>query len=167
MTEINSVNAVQTQTSALSTETDEDELSSATKSELEALGIPITDGMTEAEAQEKIQEAKLEKQAEMGAQPAATETELMADVKTLAGEMGVAYSDTDDTETIITNIAAELEAQIDEAENNPQELSVLVGYFNQLKNLDETFDEIQTVQEKIFAAMNFAATKNKQEHGLE
>ena len=167
MAQINSINAVDTQTAALGVQAEEeDELSTSTKKELEALGIPVTEGMTEAQAQQKIQEARLQKQAEAGIQPDVSEAELMADVKTLAGNIGVAYSDSDDTEEILINIANELEAQIDDAENNPQELSTLMGYFNQLKNLDTVFEEMQTVQSAIYSAMDLVATKNKQEHGL-
>lgn len=169
MTQINSVNGAEAQNSVLGFQAgeEEEELSTATRRELEALGIPVTEGMTEAQAQQKIQEARLQKQAEGMAQPAVTETELMADVKTLAGTIGVVYSESDDTEEILANIADELEAQIDEAEANPQELSTLMGYFNQLKNLDAIFDEIQTVQNSIYKAMDLAAAKNKQELGLE
>lgn len=168
MTQIDSINAAEAQTAALGVQAEEeDELSTSTKKELEALGIPVTEGMTEAQAQQKIQEARLQKQAEAGAQPDVSEAELMADVKTLAGNIGVAYSESDDTEEILINIANELEAQIDDAENNPQELSTLMGYFNQLKNLDTVFEEIQSVQSAIYAAMDMAAVKNKQEHRLE
>lgn len=168
MTQINSINAADTQTAALGVQAEEeDELSTSTKKELEALGIPVTEGMTESQAQQKIQEARLQKQAEAGMQPDVSEAEFMADVKTLAGNIGVAYSESDDTEEILINIANELEAQIDEAENNPQELSTLMGYFNQLKNLDTVFEEMQSVQTAIYAAMDMVATKNKQEHGLE
>lgn len=168
MAQINSINAADTQTAALGVQAEEeDELSTSTKKELEALGIPVTEGMTESQAQQKIQEARLQKQAEAGIQPDVSEAELMADVKTLAGNIGVAYSESDDTEEILINIANELEAQIDEAENNPQELSTLMGYFNQLKNLDTVFEEMQSVQTAIYAAMDMVATKNKQEHGLE
>ena len=168
MTQINSINAADTQTAALGVQAEEeDELSTSTKKELEALGIPVTEGMTESQAQQKIQEARLQKQAEAGIQPDVSEAELMADVKTLAGNIGVAYSESDDTEEILINIANELEAQIDEAENNPQELSTLMGYFNQLKNLDTVFEEMQSVQTAIYAAMDMVATKNKQEHSLE
>lgn len=168
MTQINSINAADTQTAALGVQAEEeDELSTSTKKELEALGIPVTEGMTESQAQQKIQEARLQKQAEAGMQPDVSEAELMADVRTLAGNIGVAYSESDDTEEILINIANELEAQIDEAENNPQELSTLMGYFNQLKNLDTVFEEMQSVQTAIYAAMDMVATKNKQEHGLE
>lgn len=168
MTQINSINAADTQTAALGVQAEEeDELSTSTKKELEALGIPVTEGMTESQAQQKIQEARLQKQAEAGIQPDVSEAELMADVKTLAGNIGVAYSESDDTEEILINIANELEAQIDEAENNPQELSTLMGYFNQLKNLDTVFEEMQSVQTAIYAAMDMVAAKNKQEHGLE
>lgn len=168
MAQINSINAADTQTAALGVQAEEeDELSTSTKKELEALGIPVTEGMTESQAQQKIQEARLQKQAEAGIQPDVSEAELMADVKTLAGNIGVAYSESDDTEEILINIANELEAQIDEAENNPQELSTLMGYFNQLKNLDTVFEEMQSVQTAIYAAMDMVAAKNKQEHGLE
>lgn len=167
MAEINAINATEVQTSAVGVQAEEeDELSTATKKELEALGIPVTEGMTEAEAQEKIQEAKLQKQAAVG-EDAPSEAEIMADVKTLASQIGVVYSDSDDTEEILANIADELEAQIDEAENNPNELSTLMGYFNKLKDLDTVFDEMQSVQETIYAAMDMVATKNKKEHGLE
>ncbi len=168
MAQINSINAADTQTAALGVQAEEeDELSTSTKKELEALGIPVTEGMTESQAQQKIQEARLQKQAEAGIQPDVSEAELMADVKTLAGNIGVAYSESDDTEEILINIANELEAQIDEAENNPQELSTLMGYFNQLKNLDTVFEEMQSVQTAIYAAMDMVAAKNKQEHSLE
>lgn len=167
MAEINAINATEVQTSAVGVQAEEeDELSTATKKELEALGIPVTEGMTEAEAQEKIQEAKLQKQAAVG-EDAPSEAEIMADVKTLASQIGVVYSDSDDTEEILANIADELEAQIDEAENNPNELSTLIGYFNKLKDLDTVFDEMQSVQETIYAAMDMVAAKNKKEHGLE
>ncbi len=167
MAEINAINATEVQTSAVGVQAEEeDELSTATKKELEALGIPVTEGMTEAEAQEKIQEAKLQKQAAVG-EDAPSEAEIMADVKTLASQIGVVYSDSDDTEEILANIADELEAQIDEAENNPNELSTLMGYFNKLKDLDTVFDEMQSVQETIYAAMDMVAAKNKKEHGLE
>lgn len=167
MAEINAINATEVQTSALGVQAEEEEeLSTATKKELEALGIPVTEGMTEAEAQEKIQEAKLQKQAAVG-EDAPSEAEIMADVKTLASQIGVVYSDSDDTEEILANIADELEAQIDEAENNPNELSTLMGYFNKLKDLDTVFDEMQSVQETIYAAMDMVAAKNKKEHGLE
>ena len=168
MAQINSINAADTQTAALGVQAEEeDELSTSTKKELEALGIPVTERMTESQAQQKIQEARLQKQAEAGIQPDVSEAELMADVKTLAGNIGVAYSESDDTEEILINIANELEAQIDEAENNPQELSTLMGYFNQLKNLDTVFEEMQSVQTAIYAAMDMVAAKNKQEHSLE
>lgn len=166
MTQINSVNAAQTQAAALGAQEETDELSASTKKQLEALGITVTDGMTESEAQQKIQQARLERQAQEGAQMP-SETELMADIKTLAGQIGVVYSDSDDTEAILASIGEELEAQIDESENNPQELSTLMGYFNQLRTLDTTYDEIQSVQDKIYAAMDLVSQGRKQALGLE
>ena len=112
MTQITSVNAAQTQAAALGAQEETDELSASTKKQLEALGITVTDGMTESEAQQKIQQARLERQAQEGAQMP-SETELMADIQTLAGQIGVVYSDSDDTEAILASIGEELEAQID------------------------------------------------------
>ncbi len=159
MAQINSVNATDKQF-ATQVAQKEESLSETTQKELEALGIPVTEGMTETQAQQKIQEVKLQQQSTEGQ---ITETELMADIKTLASQIGVVYSEYEDTEEILVNIAEELEAQIDEAEHNPQELSTLMGYFNRLKGLDTLFDEINSVQNKIYTAMDIVATNKKQE----
>jgi len=167
MAQINSINAADKQVAMLGMQPEENLLSETTQKELEALGIPVTEGMTEAQAQQKILEVKQERQALQAENELPTDVELMADVKTLAGQIGVAYSEDQDTEEILINISEELEAQIDDAENNPQELSTLMGYFNRLKGLDSLFDEIQDVQNKIYTAMDIVATSKKRAHGFE
>ena len=42
-----------------------------------------------------------------------------------------------------------------------------MGYFNQLRTLDTTYDEIQSVQDKIYAAMDLVSQDRKQALGLE
>lgn len=80
------------------------------------------------------------------------------ELKTLAGQIGVVYSERETPEEILTRIAEELEAQIDEAENNPQELSTLMGYFNKLKGIDAMLDEINSVRNNIYTAMDLVTT---------
>lgn len=164
-TEINATQSAQLKTASAGTGTTE-ELSEETKRQLEALGITATAGMTEAEAQEMIDEAREEK-AENGAAPAAAgATEISYDIKTLASVVGLSYEDTDTPDDILAAIADELEAQIDEAENNPQALSTLMGYYQRLSSLDAQLDEIQHGESKLFAAMDFMANSNKKELGF-
>ena len=84
MTSISSVNAGSTAATEVATQ--KSTLSNSTKNELEALGITATDGMTEAEAQEKIAQAQQEENAENGdeQQGNSNESEILADAKTLA-----------------------------------------------------------------------------------
>ena len=57
-TSVSSVSSQTTQAAAAQTTQKKSDLSESTKRQLEALGIPVTDGMTEAQAQTKIQEAQ-------------------------------------------------------------------------------------------------------------
>lgn len=167
-TSITSVNTTtETQTAALGTTAEEtEELSESTKRQLEALGITITDGMTESEAQEKIEEAKKEKGQAAAAAPA-SETEVTADIKNLATAIGLSYDDATDPQEILTQIAEELEAQIDEAAENPQELNNLMKYYRELSSLDAEYDDIQKGQAKIYVALNMISESNKKALGLE
>ena len=65
-TSVSSVSSQTTQAAAAQTTQKKSDLSESTKRQLEALGIPVTDGMTEAQAQTKIQEAQRQEAAENG-----------------------------------------------------------------------------------------------------
>ena len=162
--EIKSATAAQSQ--AIAPKTGETDLSETTRKELEALGITVTDGMTEAQAQEKIREARAE-QAQGVVGGLSGEAEVTSDIKTLAATIGLAVTDDASAEDILEEIADELEAQIDEAEGNPQELSTLMGYFRQLSRLDAEYSDIREGQAKLFNAMELVSRANKQEMGLE
>ena len=162
--EIKSATAAQSQ--AITPKTSETDLSETTRKELEALGIPVTEGMTEAQAREKIQEARAE-QAQGIVGGLSGEAEVTSDIKTLAATIGLTIEDDSSAEDILEEIAEELEAQIDEAEGNPQELSTLMGYFRQLSKLDAEYTVIQEGQAKLFNAMELVSRANKQDMGLD
>ena len=162
--EITSATAAQAQ--AITSKTSETDLSETTRKELEALGITVTDGMTEAQAREKIRVARAE-QAQEIVGGLSGEAEVTSDIKTLAVTIGLTVSDDATAEDILEEIAEELEAQIDEAEGNPQELSTLMGYFRQLSKLDAEYTDIQEGQAKLFNAMELVSRANKQDMGLE
>ena len=72
-----------------------------------------------------------------------TAEEVSNELKNLAYTVGLKYENDETPDEIILAIEEELEAQIDDAENNPQALSTLMGYYNKLNTLDELLDEIQ------------------------
>ena len=115
--------------------------------------------------EEKIQEARAE-QAQGIVGGLSGEAEVTSDIKTLAVTIGLTIEDDSSAEDILEEIAEELEAQIDEAEGNPQELSTLMGYFRQLSKLDAEYTVIQEGQAKLFNAMELVSRANKQNMGF-
>ena len=112
-TSISSVNAGSTAASEVMTK--KSTLSSETKAKLEALGITVTDGMTESEAQSKISQAEAQQQSQNGGQQNSSESEILSRAKTLASQVGVTVSSDADISEILDNIAAELETLHEEA----------------------------------------------------
>lgn len=94
------------------------------------------------------------------------ETELENDLQDLAESVGLSYESTDTPDEIIAAIAEELEAQIDDAETNPQALSTLMGYYHQLNNLDALLDEIRQEEAKLNSFMNAPADIGREEFGF-
>lgn len=166
-TSINSVNAGTQAASEVAAKTSS--LSDSTKRELEALGITATDGMTESQARQKINNAKNEKEADSGAGQQGgnqSESELLADAKTLASEIGVSVASDADISEILDDISIELEAMLEEAENNPGMLSIISSYLTELSNLDEQYDSLQSFQTNMYSSMEMTATNNKLALGL-
>lgn len=144
-------------------------LSNDTKAKLEALGITVTEGMTESEAQAKIAAATQQNgtQNEGGEQQGnSSEAEILADAKTLAAQVGVSVSSDADVSEILDDIGAELEVMLEEAENNPAILSQLSAYLSELTSLDDQYQNIQNSQASLFSAMNMVSTNNKIALGL-
>lgn len=168
-TSVSSVSSETTQAAAAQTTQKKSDLSESTKRQLEALGIPVTDGMTEAQAQTKIQEAQRQEAAENGGGEGQnlSETEVLADAKSLATRVGVSYEDDESVTEILDKVSEELEAMIDEAGENPQEINTILEYYRELKSLDDQYDSIQSAQNSMYAAMNMVSTNNKIALGLE
>lgn len=168
-TSVSSVSSQTTQAAAAQTTQKKSDLSESTKRQLEALGIPVTDGMTEAQAQTKIQEAQRQEAAENGddEDQNLSETEVLADAKSLATRVGVSYEDDESVTEILDKISEELDAMIDEAGENPQEINTILEYYRELTSLDDQYDSIQTAQNSMYAAMNMVSTNNKIALGLE
>ena len=164
-TSISSVSAGSTAASEVLTK--KSSLSNETKAKLEALGIPVTDGMTESEAQSKISQAEAQKQSQNGGQQQnSSENEILSRAKTLASQVGVTVSSDADISEILDDIGAELETLLEEAEGNPTRLSTLSSYLNELMTLDEQYSSIQSSQQGMYAAMNMVSTSNKISLGL-
>ena len=164
-TSISSVSAGSTAASEVLTK--KSSISNETKAKLEALGIPVTDGMTESEAQSKISQAEAQKQSQNGGQQQnSSESEILSRAKTLASQVGVTVSSDADISEILDDIGAELETLLEEAEGNPTRLSTLSSYLNELMTLDEQSSSIQSSQQGMYAAMNMVSTSNKISLGL-
>lgn len=144
-------------------------LSETTKAQLEALGITVTDGMTEAEAKQKIAEVQAQREAQNDNQQQqgnSSESEILSDAKSLASQVGVSVSSDADVSEILDDIGSRLEAMIEEANNNPAELSQIASYFSQLTSLNDKYDSVQSSQNSLYAAMNMVSTSNKIALGL-
>lgn len=168
-TSVSSVSSQTTQAAAAQTTQKKSDLSESTKRQLEALGIPVTDGMTEAQAQTKIQEAQRQEAVENGDDEGQnlSETEVLADAKSLAARVGVSYEEDESVTEILDKISEELDTMIDEAGENPQEINTILEYYRELKSLDDQYDSIQSAQNSMYAAMNMVSTNNKIALGLE
>lgn len=143
-------------------------LSSDTKAKLEALGITVTDGMTEAEAQNKIAAAEAEQNAQNqnNQQGNSSESELLSEAKALASAVGVSVSSDADVSEILADIGNELEVMLENAENNPAVLSQLSTYLSQLTSLDDRYNSLQNSRASMYSAMNMISTNNKIALGL-
>ena len=169
-TSVSSVSTQTTQAAAAQSTQKKSDLSESTKRQLEALGIPVTDGMTEAQAQTKIQEAQRQEAAQNGEQETGqnlSETEVLADAKSLASRVGVSYDDDETVDEILSKVSDELDAMIEEAGENPQQINTILEYYRELKSLDDQYDNIQPAQNSLYAAINMVSTNNKIALGLE
>ena len=166
------ISSISSSSSALSTTVSKQcsQLSDSTKAQLEALGITVTDGMTEAEAKQKIAEVQAQRQAQNQPQnqggQSSSQSEILSDAKSLAAQVGVSVSSDADVSEILDDIGAKLESMIQEAQGDQNKLSQISSYFSQLQSLDEQNDSIQSSQNNLYAAMNMVSTSNKIALGL-
>jgi len=163
-TEINATKSSQVKATKVEVKTEE--LSEETKQQLAALGITAEEGMTEEKAKELIEEARMEEADKLAPEQEAGVMEISADIKNLASVVGLSYEDNATPDDILIAIAEELEAQIDESENNPQALSTLMSYYHTLNSLDAQLDAVYQGESKLFNAMELMAANNRKQFGF-
>ena len=123
------ISSISSSSSALSTTVSKQcsQLSDSTKAQLEALGITVTDGMTEAQAKQKIAEVQAQRQAQNQSQnqggQSSSESEVLSNAKSLASQVGVSVSSDADVSEILDDIGAKLESMIQEAQGDQSKLS--------------------------------------------
>lgn len=91
-----------------------------------------------------------------------TNAEVRADIENLASVIGLSYEKTDTPDEIMMAIEEELQAQIDEAEENPKELSVLMGYYRRLDSLDSLLDELEEIETELESVNNLQFEKREE-----
>ena len=90
-----------------------------------------------------------------------TNEEVRADLENLAAVIGLSYEKSDTPDEIMMAIEEELQAQIDEAEENPKELSVLMGYYHRLDALDSLLEEIEQTEIEVKSINNLSFQKRE------
>ncbi len=163
-TSISSINT-EAATTATSSTQKKSSLSEETKKKLEALGITVTDDMTESQAATLINQAQQEN-FQQGGEKQDTKSDIRAEAKTLAESIGIAVSDDAETDDILNDIGQEIELMLEDAENNPSVLSSLSSYLSELTNLDERYETLEAKQESMFAAMETIGDNKKLALGL-
>lgn len=163
-TSISSVNTGAATTATSSTQK-KSSLSEETKKKLEALGITVTDDMTESQAASLINQAQ-QKDSQQGGEKQDSKSDIRAEAKTLAESIGIAVSDDAETDDILNDIGQEIELMLEDAENNPSVLSSLSSYLSELTNLDERYETLEAKQESMFAAMETIGDNKKLALGL-
>ena len=91
-----------------------------------------------------------------------TNAEVRATIEDLASVIGLNYNRTDTPDEIMFAIEEELMAQIDEAEENPKELSVLMGYYHRLDALETLLDELEEVESELETFNNLSFQKREE-----
>ena len=81
------------------------------------------------------------------------------DIKNLANTFGLKYEVENTPDEIIFAISEEIEAQIDESEDNPQELSVLMSYMHKLNTLNSILNEMNDIEDLFHHTNMFSVSR--------
>lgn len=142
-------------------------LSEETKRKLEALGITVTDNMTESQAASLINSAQQkENDNSQNGQRQDSQSDVRADAKSLAQSMGISVSEDADADEILNDIGEQIEVMLEGAEKNPSILSTISSYLSELTNLDDRYETLQSQQQAVFAALDTVSNNNKLALGL-
>ena len=174
MTNISSTSSVN---SSSYTEKYKAQLSSSTKRQLEALGIDPSSVTSESQAlaliktkqsDKKFEDAMVSKTETSQTSEAqeSSETQMIAEAKTLAEQLGVSLNSDATFDEITAAINDAIQKLIDKSGNDPQALQRAQSYMTQLSELNNRYSSTMSSTNNMYAAMNNQAANTKYMLGL-
>ena len=153
------------------------QLSSSTKRQLEALGIDPSSVTSESQAlaliktkqsDKKFEDAMVSKTETSKTSEAqdSSETQMIAQAKTLAEQLGVSLNSDATFDEITSAINEAIQKLIDKSGNDPQALQRAQSYMTQLSELNNRYSSTMTSTNNMYAAMNNQAANTKYMLGL-
>ncbi len=165
-----SVNSVSSTTTSIQTTEKESELSSATKAQLEALGIDPSTVSSEAQAQALIANAQsasfqsMISSNEEQEQTSSTEDMYLQEAKALASTVGATYDSDDSLEDILSSISDRLNQMMNAAGMNPSQMQMIQMYQTQLEQISSGYSQAQA--SSLYSSMDLMSNNNKYSLGL-
>ena len=143
-------------------------ISSSTKVKLESLGVNISSVSSESEAQALINKLKAAKLGPVNQQQVAqtgtgakstSETETLAEAKSLAETMGLIVATDASVEDIISRISARIQEL--STSSNQSERQLAQAYQSQLNAISTQYRSVQASQSSMYSAMDMVSINNK------
>ena len=143
-------------------------ISSSTKVKLESLGINISSVSSESEAQALIDKLKAAKQGLVNQQQetqagatveSTSETETLAEAKSLAETMGLVVATDASVEDIISQISARIQELATSTNQSDRQLAQ--AYQAQLNAISTQYQSVQTSQTGLYSAMDMMSINNR------
>ena len=164
-----SINSVSTTSVSSQTTEKESELSSATKAQLEALGIDPSTVSSESQAQALIANAQGESFKNMVSNGEQTQTDsaeetYLREAKALATAVGAVYSNDDSLEDILSSVSAKLNQMMSSAGMNPSQIQMIQMYQNQLDQISSGYSQAQSAS--LYSSMDLISNNNRYSLGL-
>ena len=154
------------------------QISSTTKSRLESLGIDPSLATSETQAQALIAKRELEKcfeeytaiqnakQAEPEEQKNSTETDLIAEAKNLAEQLGTPVENGATFDEITALISNAIQDMIDRAQGDPVAMGVAQHYQALLAEITDDYNSVTSSTSGLYSAMSMQANNTKYMLGL-
>ena len=154
------------------------QLSSATKDRLEALGIDPSVVTDETQAQAVIAKRELEKcfeeytaiqnakQEEPVEQKNLTETDLIAEAKNLAEQLGIPVDDAATFDEITALVSNAIQDMLYRAENDPVAMEIAQQYQAMLEQITNEYNNVTTSNSGLYSAMSMQANNTRYMLGL-
>lgn len=154
------------------------QLSSSTKNRLESLGIDPSLVTSETQAQAVIAKKELEKcfeeyaaiqnakQEEPTEQKNLTETDLIAQAKTLAEQLGISIENDATFDEITALISNVIQDMMNKAQNDPSAMERAQQYQAMLAQITDEYNNVTTSNSGLYSAMSMQANNTRYMLGL-